>query len=531
VTSEPIHRTTGTTHAAAAASILLVASVLRILALDKPFYIDEIVTITVARHPFAEMAGVMRQIDASPALYPVLLHAWMTLSNSDAWVRLLSAVFGVGSVVAIYAVARRAYGPAAALGAALVAGMAPAHIHYSQYVRSYSLFALLVAVHVLLVLRWFDRPSGPRLSAACAFAALTAALLYTHYLSLLLLPVEGVFLLWHHRRINQAVLRWVGAVALAGMLFIPGIPLLFHNLEFDRIRNEARPLPPPLYRMVPDLFGELSVGQRLLGFEDPVVRRATLAVAALVFPGLLVVGAVDGWRRNRPATVLLLLSTLLPIAIYVGSGRRLVAVRFFVPFLAGWLVVQGNGLAALRPRWRTILALVVVTTCAIPLAHFYRRFSWSYDHRSAARAIAERFRAGDVLLFVHPYEAFYYRWYLGATTPMEGLVFTALKDQATYVIKPQTVTLESAIPRIQAVEQHYDRFWLIGQSPRSFASDPQEERRLLDWMDERFGGPLQTLTDVTADDPVIRLYARPRRVGDGAPSLAPQMVLHSAAAR
>ena len=65
------------------------------------------------------------------------------------------------------------------------------------------------------------------------------------------------------------LLRWTAAVGLALVLFLPGVPLLLHNMAFDRIRNEDRPPPPPAYRLVPDLVAELSLGQRALGFSDP----------------------------------------------------------------------------------------------------------------------------------------------------------------------------------------------------------------------------------------------------------------------
>src|ERR1017187_4458332 len=77
---------------------IALAAVLRVGALGKPLYIDEIVTLTVATQPLASMAGVMRQIDASPALFPLLLHFWLTISHADVWARLLPAIFGLLAV-------------------------------------------------------------------------------------------------------------------------------------------------------------------------------------------------------------------------------------------------------------------------------------------------------------------------------------------------------------------------------------------------------------------------------------------------
>jgi uncharacterized membrane protein len=490
------------------AVMLVLAAGLRVLALDKPLYVDEIVTITVGMQPIARMAEVMRQIDASPALYPLLLHGWLQLARTDAWARALSALFGVLAVFVVYLIGRRAFSVRTGIAAAFVAAIAPAHVHYSQYVRSYSLFTLLAGMQLLLVIRWFE--PGERLRwRAVALTLVTAAMFYTHYLAMLVVLPEGVYVLLHFRETPRRVAGWVLSLGLAFVLFLPGVPLLAHNLRFDRVRNEARAEPPGAERLVPNLVAELSVGQRTLGFSDPRIRRATLAGAAIVFPALLIVGVGAGWREDERRTLLLLLFAVLPPAVYVLTGRRLVAVRFFLPYMVGYLVLLGHGLASMGRSLRTAMGLVLLVLCAVPLVHFYRIYEWSYDHRAVAKAISARLQPRDVLLFVHPYESFYYRWYLGDQVAMKGLVFTALEDQRTYVIKPPSMTLEGARSRVQDAARSFERLWLVGQSMRSFASDAREEQRLLGWMNREFV-LVDDLSRLTGADPIVRLYARGR---------------------
>jgi len=500
------------------AVVLVLAAVLRVLALDKPLYIDEIVTITVATQPLEEMPGVMRQIDASPGLFPVLLHAWMLAGRSDLWVRLLPALFGIGAVAIVYVLGRRLFDETTGLWSAFVMAIAPAHVHYAQYVRSYSLFTLLGGLHLLLFLRWFrvsaigdDGPADQPRRDVILFVLVTAALLYTHYLSLLLFVPEALFAVWRWRRDAAQVMRWAVAMALAGVLFLPGVPLLLHNVAFDRLRNEDRPRPPSPVVLLPNLMGEMTVGQRAIGFSHPTVRRAALGAAAVVFSILLVVGVVSGWKRNRDAVILLMLFAFVPMLIYVASGRRLVAVRFFLPFMLGYIVLVARGLSALRAPTQIGMAAAVALLSAIPLVRFYRDFEWSYDHRTVARAIADRDAAGDVLLVVHPYEAFYYRWYLGSALPIVGLTFTALEEQGGYIIKPSELRVDAAQRRIADVARRHRRFWVVGQSRRSFASNAEAESRLLTWMDGTFRREAD-LSPLTGGDPVVRLYAASRAV-------------------
>ena len=489
------------------AGLLLLAVGLRAIGLGKPLYIDEIVTIRVAAEPLASMAGVMRQIDASPALYPVLLHAWISISHADAWVRLLSVLFGVLAVAVVGAIAARVLGWRVGLAATAIMAIAPAHIHYSQYVRSYSLFTLLAACHVWLLLAWFDRaaPRSPR-RTWLAIVVVTVALCYTHYLSLLLFAAEGLAALLLAAGRWRQIIAWGGAIALAGVLFLPGIPLLAENMKWDRLRNEERPERPAAVKLVPNLVAELSVGQQILGFDDPVARRLTLGAAAVIFPALWLTGLVRGLRTRATTTVALSVLAWLPLAFYLVAGRRLVAVRFFLPFMAGYISVLALGWVSLGRALRVLAGVAVVVVCSVPLWRYYTEFTWSYDHRRVAEVLAARAQPGDVLLFVHPYEAFFYHWYLGDRLPMRGLVFTALEDQPGYVIKPPQLEFEPARARVERAAAEFSRLWVVGQSRRSFASDPSEQARLLAWMDARFR-PLGDLDAVTDGDPEIRLYA------------------------
>jgi hypothetical protein len=485
--------------------ILLLAAALRAGALDKPFYVDEITTITIATQPLSRMAEAMREVDASPALYPVLLHFWLEVARSDAWTRALSAIFGLAAVAVVGLLGSRAFGWRTGLAAAFVMAIAPGHVHYAQYVRNYSLFTLLAAIHVLLFVEWLEPRATVGRGRALLVLAVTTALLYTHYLSMLLFAGEAVAGLLRLKDVRTRVLAWGGIVAIGGVLFLPGVPLLLHNAAFDRVRNAERAASPPLVELVPNLAAELMVGQRSLGFDDPAVRRATLAAAAVLFPALWMIGVAQGWRSHRYLTLILCLVSLVPFAIYLGSGRKLVAVRFFLPFAAGYLVLLGHGLASLRgiARWTAVAALSVLS--AVPLTHFYRTFSWSYDHRAVARALEARAHPGDVVLVTHPYEAFYYRWYLDARLPVRGLLFTPIDEQDTYVIKPADLRFEQAMARVLQAASGHPRFWFVGQSGRSFAGDAHEEARLIEWL-ERSYRRVDDLGTMTGSDPVIRLY-------------------------
>ena len=88
-----------------------------------------------------------------------------------------------------------------------------------------------------------------------------------------------------------------------------------------------------------------------------------------------------------------------------------------------------------------------------------------------------------------------------------------LVDQLGYVIKMPLMDFDQAIARVRAAARDHARFWIVGQSQKSFASDADVEARVLAWMDRAFDRAAD-LGALTADDPGIRLYSvRPSAPG------------------
>jgi hypothetical protein len=175
--------------------------------------------------------------------------------------------------------------------------------------------------------------------------------------------------------------------------------------------------------------------------------------------------------------------------------------------MVGYVALAGNGLASLS-RWTAVVvsgALVIL--CAVPLTHFYTSYAWSYDHRRVADAIRASAGPGDALLLVHPFETLYYRWYLGDSMPMQGVMFTPLEEQTSYVIKAPPLDLARAQARVRQAAERHDRVWVVGQSEKSFASDPGDEARLFAWLDDHYER-VADLDALTGGDPHIRLYGR-----------------------
>src|SRR5262245_59370438 len=124
------------------AAILVVATLLRIVALDvRGLWTDEALTIVLSNWSIPDL--LLRPTDPTPALYYILHKLLIPASASLEVVRSISVVAGVMSVALMFLVARLAFGMGGGLLAAALLAVWSAHVDYSQEVRAYSLLFFL----------------------------------------------------------------------------------------------------------------------------------------------------------------------------------------------------------------------------------------------------------------------------------------------------------------------------------------------------------------------------------------------------
>ncbi len=120
---------------------------------SRPFWYDEIITEQRSSLP---LPGLIRDafVYHQTPVYFLLVAPLAHLSDPQFWLRLPSAILGALCVVLVFSIAARAGGLTAGIAAALIIGLAPTEIAYSQEARSYMLmiFFLLVALHGLTAL-------------------------------------------------------------------------------------------------------------------------------------------------------------------------------------------------------------------------------------------------------------------------------------------------------------------------------------------------------------------------------------------
>lgn len=170
--------------------ILVLALVLRAVKLDAGLWYDEIVTlVTAVRLPTREILTTFTSLN-NHILYSLEAQASIALFGESAWtLRLPALLFGVGSIGALWWLARQVASPWEARLSALLMAVSYHHVWFSQNARGYTglLFWSLLATAIFV--RNMRQPSW---WSWVGYAFALAAAVYTHLSAGFFFAAQGI---------------------------------------------------------------------------------------------------------------------------------------------------------------------------------------------------------------------------------------------------------------------------------------------------------------------------------------------------
>jgi hypothetical protein len=388
---------------AAAGLVVLVGVVLRFAARSE-LWLDEALTVNIAKLPLGDLRDALRH-DGAPPLYYALLHGWMKVFGSgNEAVRALSGVFSVATLPLAWFAGRRLgrSGPpgpvredtprtrlVAAL-AVLVFVSSPYMIRFATEARMYSLVMFLVTTGYLALRRAIERPSPARLVVV---ALVTGLMLYTHYWTMYLLVVVGIGVLWSACKAStperRRAARWVlGALAVGALAFVPwldtfryqsahtGTPWGPPQLPWYALRQavdqyaggdssvshgEANVMVLALFVLtLLALFGR-SAGARHVDLDlrtRPAVRwEAAAGIGALVLGTIVTWASGNGFAGRYGATALPLIALVVAYGFTVFSSRATMGVAL-AAFVALGLIGGVRAARDLRTQAPDVAAVI-----------------------------------------------------------------------------------------------------------------------------------------------------------------------------
>ncbi len=327
------------------AGVIVLAAVALRFWTRSPLWLDEALTVEIARLPVDQLLDALRN-DGHPPLYYLLLHGWIELFGSgDVAVRAFSGIWSIAALGVMGTVARRRFGPRVALVAVVLLATSPYALRYATEARMYSMVVVLVLLGWWAGTAALERPSRWRLAGV---AAATAALLLTHYWSFYLLVTVGVLLIgaaW--RRPSRSPVLVLGAMAVGGLAFLPWLPSFLYQAAhtgtpWGRPERPAGVLVTGLTDFGGGPYGEaqllgftlmalalLALGGRTIDRHRieldlrtrPVVRREALVIA-----GTLAVSVAAGYAANS-AFASRYLAVVFPLFVLMAAVGTLVIGR------------------------------------------------------------------------------------------------------------------------------------------------------------------------------------------------------------
>ena len=476
------------------AGVLVLGAWLRIHGFDQPgLWVDEYGTWwVVAADDYAGVAARAWQVQGQSPLYYLIVRGCVDLFGLASWsLRLPSLIFGIIALALGFAVTRDLFRDrrVALMAMAALALHAPL-IRYSQEARPYALALALSFASFMLFSRVLR---GGRIGERVAYALVTAAALYAHYLFGFVLIVQAGYASCRRSAGRRSALLALGASALC---MAPAAPQLW-NLFTRRQSLDWVAVPASM----PEALA--TVAQK---FIDPW----PLALSALTVVVLLAFGA-RAWRGDPDDQGGLVLAWFLaPFAIVALMlslfDVNLIATRYLLFAAPAARILIGALLAIPRRRALTdALPLLVFTLASfiwVLLPHHARTgtFAFREDQHwdTAVSEMLSSYRGGDQILLASRFVEMdlvaagtasestrdFVTWPLEAHLPAElDLPYAPLP----YSVSPTTEPMFEAIARRSAAAP---RVWIMGAGPsiRTITKLIAEDPRIKFARDDRHGG-------------------------------------------
>jgi uncharacterized membrane protein len=316
---------------------------------------DEIFSVSLATRDWDELLSAVAADRTNPPLFYVLLKLWIGVGGlSVAWLRLLPCAIAIAGAWPLVALARQ-YGLSAraVLVALAAAAASPLMVTLANEIRAYSLLFLLSAASLWSWKRLVSCTAVPPGRHVLGWAAINAALVYTHYFGWLVVVAEGVAtLLWHRRHFRAVALASLADAAL----FAPWAWTVWretarHARVLENVEWITRPAFPDLLRFYDALTARvIAVGWEWLGAVVLLVPLAVFAVTT----------ARRANRGDLPRTAELALFALLPtLIVFVASltlARSAFVPRYLIVAAPAWFLLLALAVEALSTRHATFVA-------------------------------------------------------------------------------------------------------------------------------------------------------------------------------
>lgn len=406
--------------------------------------------------------------DVHVPLYHVLLHYWQFFFGNDAAVgRMLSLIFYLLMIPAIYVLGNKAYNSKVGLYAAVLTAVSPFLNWYGNEIRMYSLFALMTIVNqyfFISLMRVKREEDGTVRAAFWVGYGVTLILgMFTHYFFAFGVITQVIFYFLYRQQFpRKSLLRFATVFAVSALLFLPWLYFVFtHGSASNTQPLLAKPTSI-------DVFNTFS--QFIFGFQND--HTNTLLVSAWPLLVLLVFLAVRSREKISPSTMYLFFSLFMPIALAFAVSvevKPIYLTRYLILTLPALYLLMSWVLSIYPARlarfMKTAIVIGMVVTMGVEIVNASTPVKENY--RSASDYLSAHASPSDVIVLSAPFTVYPFEYYYHGNADIETL---PVWDQ--YAAGPIPEFKTATLPaEVAALKDSHQTLWLLLSYNQGYEND------------------------------------------------------------
>jgi hypothetical protein len=467
--------------------IICLATGVRLLGLNKGIWLDEYSSIKVITSDnFVQMV----RLDIHPLLFYLFHKIWSQLNTSEAFLRLISVLFGIGTVI-LMMLWIKMYSRLASLIAGILFASLPILLRYSQEIRGYPILLFFTVCSFYFATRLVSNPKR-----AYEYFGLTISLtlvVSTQLVGIMLVPAVAVYILSALKDLRKTRLG-LALTVIAVPCFVFAYFFLIFLLDLPDKTNWWIPSFTWQYSIITFkymlgisfLFGPSKI---LANYAPGLVLLYELIITLLLagfFFSMIIFG---GWRRSLP-----LLIAAVIYWLQVSMYSIFVTPIFFyhtllpglVPFI-GFIAVQIATIRLERIKTAAIAGVIIVTMMFITGWILFEAWIPVENWRPLVQVLEKKREPGDVVIFYPDYAEGPVRYYY-PDLPSDSSIAIELNTGNQI---PELVSLFEE--NKQAVEEASKHTFFVTRGSAFTLENSSTYRNLLVDLESNFGEPIFSL--------------------------------------
>ena len=376
--------------------IILIATVLRVYKLgNKGIWHDEASSIAMSQADFS-ISTLLNVLNYKP-LYFLSLKLWSVIFGISAfWLRLLSVIFAIISLLLVYLIGKEISGRKVGMISSFLLAISCFHIYHSQQVRQFTLMFLLITLSYLCLIRLIKYN---KIKYYMLNTVSNILLMFTHPYGLAIIISENIYLFFIKKESGYLRKKYFFCQLFTLVFFLLWLllssyrPYMLHNVWW---------IEKPDLNTILDIFQTFSYGGPRYGLDDFRISfkyGIINIISFFLYNVFFIKGLFNKVSANYNWKSLLCFWFFVPIVVAYS-------VSFFIPVLSikhlfivlpAYYIIVAIGICNLKRKSVAILALLLFLLGAYPLKIMYSEDN-NVHWREAVNYLRNNIRKDDAIV-------------------------------------------------------------------------------------------------------------------------------------